>query len=159
MKTLIVLLSVAWALSLIGPAGAACNTFKVDLSGDEEVPPVKTKVTGNAVFTAKKNNSEIRFKLVVRDNGQDVGLLGKAGAHIHCAPEGQNGPVVAFLAGELAGGLTGLVVLRGTLTDGNIVDSACGDTIKKLVNAMCNGDAYVNVHSISHPSGEIRGQI
>jgi hypothetical protein len=34
-----------------------------------------------------------------------------------------------------------------------------GKTIADLVQEIKNGDAYVNVHTVQHPAGEIRGQI
>lgn len=88
-----------------------------------------------------------------------VDLLGAAGAHIHCTPRGENGPVVAFLAGVVPGGLDGEVEISGTLTQATIVNPACGATISQLVDSFSSGDAYVNVHSSVHTAGVVRGQI
>ena len=82
-----------------------------------------------------------------------------AGAHIHCAPEGENGPVATFLAGAFPGGLDGKVEIEATLTDANIINPACGSTLAELVQAMEAGNTYVNVHSAANPGGEVRGQI
>jgi hypothetical protein len=34
-----------------------------------------------------------------------------------------------------------------------------GKTISDLVQEIKSGDVYVNVHTVQHPAGEIRGQI
>lgn len=132
------------------------RSFSARLSGAQEVPvPVDTDARGRAKFHADADETEIRYRLRVR-RGDD--LLGAAGAHIHCAPVGQNGPVVAFLAGVLPGGVPEFEV-RATLTAANILNPACGATIAELLDAMEAGNAYVNVHSSTWPAGEVRGQI
>lgn len=130
--------------------------FKAELSGDNEVPPVTTSTTGEAKFEVSKNMQMIEFELEIEDG---IGILGAAGAHIHCAPEVENGPVVVFLAGAVSGGFNGDVEIKATLTGANIVNPACGATLAELIQSMMNGDTYVNVHSPAFPSGEIRGQI
>ena len=136
-------------------AGNAVN-FNVRLSGDNEVPPVVTGTSGTAILHVDSNLSEIRLKLDVR-NGDAV--LGAAGAHFHCAPAGQNGPVVAFVAGSVPPGYDGAFQIRATLTDASIINPACGATIMELVDSMLDGNVYLNVHSTSNPGGVIRGQI
>ena len=130
--------------------------FRVTLSGDNEVPPVMTDTTGTAIFHVDRTWTEIRFKLDVRDAEK---VLGAAGAHLHCAPAGVNGPVVVFLAGMTPPGYDGDIQLRGTLNDDSILNPACGENIAELVDAMLNGDVYVNVHSSLVPSGVVRGQV
>jgi hypothetical protein len=63
------------------------------------------------------------------------------------------------LAGPVPGGFDGKVRVQGTLTDANIVNTACGSTISEIVDSMLAGNAYVNVHSAANPGGEVRGQI
>lgn len=134
--------------------------FEAELSGAQEVPPVDTRTRGEASFEVEDDYTSIEYSVKVKTRGgTSVGLLGAAGAHIHCAPAGQNGPVVAFLAGVVNGGLDGTVKFSATLTEANIVNNACGATIADLVNSMSNGLTYVNVHSLANPSGEVRGQI
>lgn len=141
---------------LMGAGGGSGRNFHADLSGDQEVPPIVTDTSGKANFHADRGETEIRFRLSVK-NGD--GVLGAAGAHIHCAPAGQNGPVVAFLAAAVPGGLDGKVDIRATLTDANIVNAACGATVAELLDSMQAGNTYVNVHSSDHPGGVVRGQI
>lgn len=136
-------------------AGNAVN-FNVRLSGDNEVPPVMTDTSGTAILHVDSRLSEIRLKLDVR-NGDAV--LGAAGAHFHCAPAGQNGPVVAFVAGSFPPGYDGGFQIRATLTDASIINPACGATVMELVDSMLDGMVYLNVHSTDNPGGVIRGQV
>lgn len=134
-----------------GPGGPRRN-FRTHLSGDEEVPPVETNAQGQAKFKLSRSEDELRFKLNVA-NIEDV-----VAAHVHCAPAGQNGPVGVTL---FSGGPTND---PGTLAEGTITEpdagNECGwETLADVVGAMRRGETYVNVHTLSHPAGEIRGQI
>lgn len=130
--------------------------FKAKLTGAEEVPPVETDTTGKAKFEVNDDQTKVEFELEIE---KAVNILGVAGAHIHCAPRGENGPVVVFLAGAVPGGFDGEVEIEATFTAANIVNNACGANIQELVQSMKAGSTYVNVHSPAHPGGEIRGQI
>jgi hypothetical protein len=159
-RLLPVLLTIA-LLAAVG--GMAANSgdddreFKAVLRGANEVPPVVTDATGKAEFEVNRDQTKIKFELTIRNA---TNILGAAGAHIHCAPEGVNGPVVAFLAGLVNGGFDGKVEIEATLSDANVIaGSACGTTIADLVEAMRAGNTYVNAHSPAFPGGEIRGQI
>ena len=130
----------------------AARNFRAHLSGDEEVPPVDTRAQGQATFELNDQATELDFKLNVA-NIDDV-----VASHIHCAPAGVNGPIGVTL---FSGGPTSR---NGTLAEGT-VDSpdpgnACGWTsLAEVQSAMRNGFTYVNVHTLAHPPGEIRGQI
>lgn len=156
MKRLIVAVAVATLSVTLLAAGGSGRNFRADLSGDQEVPPVATETSGKADFHANKSETEIRFRLSLKRSDE---VLAVAGAHIHCAPAGSNGPVVAFLAAAVPGGFDGKVDVRATLTEDNIVNAACGATVPELLQAMQDGDTYVNVHSTDFPGGVVRGQI
>lgn len=136
--------------------GANALNFRASLSGDQEAPPVNTDASGSALLHVNQRLTQIRFKLDIRNA---TALLGAAGAHLHCAPAGDTGPIVVFLAGPFEPGFSGHFQIRATLTDDNIVNDTCGATIADLAAAMADGDVYVNVHSVAFPGGEIRGQI
>jgi hypothetical protein len=130
------------------------RNFRAHLSGDEEVPPVDTDARGQATFRFAKDDSELEFRLNVA-NIEDV-----LAAHVHCAPDGVNGPVgvTLFEADD------GPVSPDGVLAEGTITgpdpDNACGwEDLSDVRTAMKNGYAYVNVHTTGHPAGEIRGQV
>ncbi len=157
MRRITVAIAIAvMSMALVAAGNGSGRNFTATLSGDQEVPPVLTDTSGKANFHANKAETEIRFRLSLK---RADGVLGAAGAHIHCAPAGVNGPVVAFLAGVVPGGLDGKVDIRATLTVDNIVNPACGATVSDLLDAMQAGDTYVNVHSGPISSGVVRGQI
>ena len=143
-------------LTLAGTSVAAARghtrNFRTHLSGENEVPSVDTNAQGQATFQLNKAGDELDYKLIVA-NIDDV-----VASHIHCAPAGQNGPVGVTL---FSGGPTSDngILAEGTITapdDGN----GCGwETLTDVVKAIRSGDTYVNVHTLAHPPGEIRGQI
>ncbi len=133
--------------------------FTAHLSGDQEVNPVVTDATGQAVFQLSKDGTSLSYKLIVA-NIDNVRM-----AHIHLAPAGQNGGVVVWLYPSgpppaLIEGTFNGVLAEGVITDANVIDPPNIDlTFADVVDAMMAGNAYVNVHTIAFPAGEIRGQI
>ncbi|HJX61238.1 MAG TPA: CHRD domain-containing protein [Dehalococcoidia bacterium] len=133
--------------------------FKARLSGDEEVPAVDTDARGRAKFKLSKDGDELDFRLRA-SKIEDV-----TAAHIHCGPEGVNGPVAVFLYSGPVVTPHG-ILSEGTLTAANLIalpDSpACPggiSTFDDLIAKMRSGGAYVNVHTTANPGGEIRGQV
>lgn len=128
------------------------TNFRTHLSGDEEVPPVETDAQGQAIFKFNKDITELSFKLNVA-NIEDV-----VAAHIHCAPEGVNGPIGVTLFNG------GPVSPDGVLAEGTVTvpdtDNECNwADLEDVQTAMKNGYTYVNVHTLANPAGEVRGQI
>lgn len=144
-------------LAVAGTALADRQAFHAELTGAEEVPqPVMTDTTGKASFKVNRKRTRIAFRLRIKDGNR---ILAGPGGHLHCAPFGENGPVVAFLAGGMPVGYNGTVRIRASLDDGSIVNDRCGATIDELVDSMNLGLVYVNIHSAANPGGEIRGQV
>lgn len=154
MPKLVATIAVIAALAVSGIASAN-ELFKAVLTGDEEVPPVATATSGKAFILVNKAETQAEFHLHVSDGVRITQ------AHIHCAPSGVNGPVVVFLAGLHAAGLNidGKWVSNATIIDSSIVNTACGTTVSQLAQSMRDGNTYVNVHSVEHPGGEVRGQV
>ncbi|HEX6059294.1 MAG TPA: CHRD domain-containing protein [Gemmatimonadaceae bacterium] len=130
------------------------------LKGDHEVPPNESKGNGVAQFQLSEDGTTMSYKLVVA-NTENV-----TQAHIHLAPRGVNGPVVVFLYGFNASGTSENGVLaEGEFTAANLIPRPTtpigpfGGTMEELVAALRSGNAYVNVHTIQIPGGEIRNQI
>lgn len=134
------------------------RNFRTHLSGGEEVPPVMTRAQGQAIFQLSKDGTELSYKLIV-SNIENVTM-----AHIHLAPAGVNGPVVAWLYPDgpppqlIAGRFSG-VLAEGTITAANLVGPLLEASLDDLIEAMRAGDTYVNVHTSQYPPGEVRGQI
>lgn len=139
-------------------AAAAATTFHATLSGKNQSPAIDTPAHGSATFTLSKSGTTLYYRLYVAD------IDGVSMAHIHIAPAGQEGPVAVWLypahppAKVKKGKFTGLLA-RGSITASRLEGPLKGKTIADLVQEIKNGDAYVNVHTVRHPAGAIRGQI
>lgn len=149
------------ALLVLVPMAAAQadgRGFTAHLSGGEEVPPVATRAQGQAHFRLLDGGTAIHYRLNV-SNINDVLM-----AHIHLAPEGQNGDVVVWLypsappPQQVPGRFNG-VLAAGVITDASLVGPLVGQTLADLITVIEEGNAYVNVHTVANPGGEVRGQI
>src|SRR5512132_1209537 len=106
------------------------------LSGDDEVPAVKTNATGSGSITVAADKS-------VKGSVTTSNIAATA-AHIHTGAAGSNGPVIIPLTKK--GDNEWIVPAGARLTDEQL----------QSYNA---GNLYVNVHSAANPGGEIRAQI
>ena len=140
-------------LALTPAVSAGGGNFRASLRGGNEVPPVDSKGVGEALFRLSNDGSELSYRLIVA-NIDNVFL-----AHIHCAPEGSNGPVVVTLFdGPPASGPENGILAQGTIAAPN--SDQCGADLAALVQSIEGGNTYVNVHTLPGiPSGELRGQI
>lgn len=120
------------------------QTFSATLTGTHEVPQVNTIGTGMAKFTVK-NDSTIVFDITLK------GVPGVTGAHIHLGADGAAGEAVATL-------ITGADP-RGKVSGMIRPADLHGTTMSQLITALKSGGAYVNVHTKTHPDGEVRGEI
>jgi CHRD domain len=143
------------AATTISYAQTIPSISRAILEGDQEVPPVDSEAKGFAIFRSTNDDTELEYKLIVA-NIEDV-----TAAHIHLAPEGENGPIVAFLFDPEAptDGRTNGLLAEGTITSADLVGPLEGATISDLIDEIEGGNTYANVHTVEHPSGEIRGQI
>jgi hypothetical protein len=131
------------------------TNFKARLTGAQEVPPVASPGTGRVTFQLSEDGSKLRFRLKAQ------GLTNRiTQAHIHLAPRGVNGGIVAFLFPLTETGVNpeGFEV-AGTLTKEDLIGGLKDKPLSSLVEAMRSGGAYANIHTVVHPGGEIRGQI
>jgi hypothetical protein len=141
-------------------ASAASNqeTFSAGLAGSEVVPPVQTQATGEATFHLMKNNTEIHYQVVVK-NINNVTM-----AHIHLGPHGQNGPIVVWLypatqkAKTISGKFSG-VLAKGIITEKDMVGPLKEKPLADLIADMRTGKTFVEVHTLKHPPGALRGTI
>lgn len=160
--TLFVVLMAAAALGGTAAAIGSGDRFIAHLSGDNEVPPVDTSGVGVSKVTLDDSGDALHFML-------NVSNLNTAAtqAHIHCGPVGQNGSIATFLLHFVATGVEAHGrTAAGTITNADIIpiaDSAlCPGGISDLddlVDQIAAGNAYVNVHTLTSPGGEVRGQL
>ena len=148
----------ALAVATVGTVSAAppdTRNFRTHLSGEEA--GVETLAQGQAIFQFSKDGSTMHYKLIVANIDNVVG------AHIHNAELGANGPIVVNLFGDPfvpdPGVTTNGVLAEGDITSDDLVGPLAGMPLMKLRDAMENELTYVNIHTVDHRPGEIRGQI
>ena len=131
-----VLLASALLTVAMGVGVASAQQVKVTLSGDQEVPAVKTAGAGSGAISVAADKS-------VSGSVTTTGVAGTM-AHIHEAAPGKNGPVVIPLS--KSGDSTWSVPAGAKLTDAQF-------------SSFKAGNLYVNVHTAANPGGEVRGQL
>lgn len=154
-RRLVVLLSFALALFAFAPAASAGHgngAHTASLKGGNEVPANGSQAAGQAIFKFAKDGSSLSYKLIVA-NIDDV-----VAAHIHCGVAGANGPVGVTLFG--GGPTSDSGILSQATVNGPDAGNACAwATLGDVLAAIESDGAYVNVHTLAIPGGEIRGQI
>jgi hypothetical protein len=126
--------------------------FEADLSGAFEVPAVTTTSTGVARFAVRQG--QLDYTLDVQN------VTGAIAAHIHSGAVGANGPPVVFLFQQAAPGanVPAGALAAGSVGPANMIASA-GVSYDSMLSLIRRGNAYVNVHTVARPAGEIRGQV
>lgn len=133
---------------------AAEKSFHAKLTGNNEVPSVKTKAKGNIKFELSGDGKVLSYKLDVK-NIENV-----TGAHIHRGMKGKNGqPLVTLFSGPKKEGKFSGKLSEGTITAKDLSGDLMGKSLDELVQLIKSGDTYVNVHTDANPNGEIRDQI
>jgi len=122
------------------PAIATVYTYKFTMDGSQEVPPVVTGATGTCTVTLDDVANQVSASCTYS------GLSSNANnAHIHAGAVGVSGAPIVTLAFTAA--------TSGTATATNAAISGAN------VSAMIAGNTYINIHSVNHGTGEIRGQV
>ena len=143
------------------PFAAACSskspltnqgqttTYSASLKGSNEVPSNAETSSGTATFSL--TGSTMGYTVYVTTLTAAANL-----SHIHLGAAGVVGPVIlpfTINTGVTTGTLvTGTIDLTQSINGGTI----SGDSLRALFN---NGNIYVNVHTPTHPGGEVRGQV
>lgn len=127
--------------------------FDSKLSGSEEVPPVTTDASGEAVYQFNSQVTELTFKVKLAD------IDNVKFAHIHLAPKGVNGGVVVTLKADRVDGPVDGTYAEGKITAADLSGNLKGGSLSMLKAAMESEYTYTNVHSDEYPAGEVRGQI
>jgi len=129
---------VAWA----GTATAAPAKFKVQLTGAEQSPPVMTKGKGTAYLTWDASTRVVTWHINYSGLSSDATM-----SHFHNGANGAKcgGPVVIWIT-KKGSPVKSPITGKATLTP-------------EQAQQLEAGDWYINVHSTSHPAGEICGQV
>jgi hypothetical protein len=128
------------------------DEFVASLTGTAERPtPVTTTATGTATVEIDDEDQTITFSVSVS------GLTSPTMAHIHVGAASVAGPIaVNLLPTPPAAGVFSGVLASGTATASQVVG---GETFATLAAKIRAGNAYINVHTIAFPDGELRGQL
>ena len=123
------------------PSQAAPESFKVALTGAQQVPPLQLAGTGTADLTYDPATHVLSWSIMYSGLSGTVTM-----AHIHGpAAEGKNGPVQIWLT------------KKGSPAESPIKGQAT--LTPEQAKQFEAGELYINVHTEAHPGGEIRGQV
>jgi hypothetical protein len=132
------------------PAGTT-TTLNTVLSGAQEVPATGSTATGTATVTVDAAKTTITVNMTTQGFASAV-----TASHIHFGAAGVNGGIMFSL---FAGPGAFPATLTKTLTSVDFTATAGAATFTDAVNAILNGNAYINVHTQANVGGEIRGQL
>ena len=128
-------LRIALLAGLLAAGSAIAADVKVTLSGDQEVPPVKTEGKGSGTITIADDGA-------VSGSVTTTGVKGTM-AHIHQGAAGANGPVIVPFT-----------------KDGDTYKAPAGAKLTAdQMKEFKAGNLYFNVHSDANKGGEVRGQL
>lgn len=171
---LALLILVFSAASAASVDDADAFTFTARLRGLSEVPPVATGATGSFTATLSSDGATLTYTLTYNNLNAQILF-----SHIHFGFPREATGIMVFLCGPAAGAPGGPPAgtpnppacpdttsgtVTGSLTAANVIGPNSqgitpGGDFAKVVQALREGAAYVNVHSMRSPSGEIRGQV
>jgi hypothetical protein len=117
--------------------GAATTRFTTNILGIREVPAVVSPASGTGTFTL--SSTGLQFDITVRNLSGSV----ITGAHFHQGDVG------------VEGGVLEPITFNSNL---RAIGTWEGLTAEER-NLLIDGSVYVNVHTVAHPDGEIRGQV
>ena len=148
--------AVMMASWLVGAAAASAQVVvaSATLGGGDETPILLSGAAGTAEVAIDTTAKEFAVTLRIFN----IPTTTTAG-HIHVGSKGIAGPVVIdfpAIAGRLGDFVTTFRVGEASFR----ANPAIGiNTIDDVIQAVANGNAYVNVHTTTFPGGEIRGQL
>jgi CHRD domain len=119
---------------------AAPENFQVQLTGAQQVPAVQTDGTATADLTYDPTTRMLSWSVSYSGLSSPVTM-----AHFHVGAEGKNGKPALWLT-KRGSAVSSPITGKATLTA----------TQARQFQA---GDWYINVHTMNHPAGEVRGQV
>ena len=160
MKRIALVTAVAVAVFGIGGAALAKTLqYRSEPAGEFEVPAVESSASADLKLKVSTQGTDARYDLKIDEPIENVLM-----AHLHLAPTGTNGPIVVWLYPHdgpppalIEGTFEGRLA-KDVITVDDLVGPLDGNW-DGFLEALDNGDLYVNVHTTAHPSGEIRDQV
>jgi CHRD domain len=144
-------------------ADEGATRFRTSMSGFQETPPILTN--GNGTFHATVHGNSLTYTETFDGLTSSV-----TQSHIHFGERAVAGAIFVFLCSNLGNGPSGTPscpaaggTVSGSVTAADVIgvsgqNISAGDFLA-LLRILRSGDAYVNVHTVKFPGGEIRGQV
>ena len=154
------------ALGCAGSALAHDDDLETKLKGYQEVPSVSTAASGKFKASIDKASNTLRYEISYSGLEGDVRQ-----AHIHFGQRGVNGGISIWLCQTTFNPSPVLTTptclqsgtVSGVISAADVVGPAgqgiAAAQFTEILAAIRAGVAYVNVHSLKFPGGEIRGQL
>lgn len=112
--------------------------FTAKLDGNQEAPnPVTTSATGTAWVVLSPDMTTLTYQITYAQLSSSF-----TAAHFHLAPAG------------VGGGVIQAITFNGNTASGQWTGFA-----DSILAKLLKQEIYINIHSTTHPSGEIRGQL
>ena len=127
----------------------AQEIISINLTGNDEVPPIQTQATGMVEFKIEGLDS-IPYSV------NATNIEGVTAGHVHFGNTGENGPIVVTLFKYDTP--MNEVLENGIITADKLEGPLAGKQVEDLITAGSNGTLYINIHTEANPNGEIRGQ-
>ena len=131
--------------------------YTATLSGKNESPPVNAQATGTAKFIVDPNGT-LNYEL----NTNNINAV--IGAHI--IESNRSLLAQVFNPYAIHNGKSGIptgkvngILSSGTITSDDLDSPLAGKKVTDLASLMKQGKAFVEVRTLEHEKGEIRGQI
>jgi len=144
------------AALVVGAAAASAQVVvaTATLGSGDETPILLSGAAGTAEVAVDTVAKEFAITLRIFN----IPTTTTAG-HIHVGAKGIAGPVVIDFPG--IGGRLGDFVTSFRVGEAAFrPNPAIGiNSIEDVIQALANGNAYVNIHTTTYPAGEIRGQL
>jgi hypothetical protein len=137
---------------VMASAQATTSTWRANLTGANEVPPVTTDATGTFTATLDEAAGTLTWTLSA------TGLQNITAAHLHTGAAGANGGVVMPLFAPPGGQVTNILNISNTSRQSDLSGSLAGN-FAGFVTQLKAGTIYVNVHTTQNPGGAIRAQV
>jgi hypothetical protein len=130
-----------------------------------ETGAILTNGTGTLELKLDRNSQTLTFTLKFENLSSPV-----TQSHIHFGKVHTPGGVMVFFCSNLASAPAGTQAcpanggtITGTLTAANLLavpgQNVPANDFTAIVDALLTDSAYVNVHTVNFPAGEIRGQL
>jgi CHRD domain-containing protein len=155
------------AAALAASTAARSEDIRARLIGFQEVPAVST--VARAEFEGQISSDDKSIDWEMTFGGLQAPITQ---SHIHVAQRSVNGSIVIWLCGTAtnpgpagtqpcptSGTISGRITAANVIAGSMAPQQLTANNLDKVLAAIRAGVAYVNIHTVISPGGEIRGQL